>query len=59
LHNINLSTPNIYREIGLLLSFVYLFGWVHTSAVSLPPVDVILTQLACLLNDVIFCLHKE
>jgi hypothetical protein len=44
--------------IGQLLSFVYiLVGW-HTSSVSLPPGDVILAQLACPQNDVIFCLQQ-
>jgi hypothetical protein len=31
----------------------------HVSAVSLPPGDVILAQLSCPLNDVIFCLQRE
>ncbi len=33
-------------------------GW-HTNAVSLPPGDLILAQLACPLNEEIFCLHHE
>jgi len=31
----------------------------HASAVSFPPGDVILAQLACPLNDIIFYLHQE
>jgi hypothetical protein len=41
---------NVCREMSKLLSFVYFFGWLagwHTSAVSLPPSDVILALLAC------------
>ncbi len=37
--------------------FSYIVGW-HASAVSLPPSDVILAQLACLLSDVMFCLQS-
>jgi hypothetical protein len=33
-----------------------LVGW-HVSAVSLPPGDVTFAELACPLNDIIFCLH--
>ena len=33
--------------------FTLLVGW-HTSAVSFPPGDIILAQLACPLNDIIF-----
>ncbi len=35
-----------------------LVGW-HASAVSLPPSDIILAELACHLNDVIVCLHWD
>jgi len=38
--------------------FTFLVGW-HASAVSLPPRDAILAQLACPLSDVIFCLYWE
>ncbi len=31
----------------------------HTGAVSLPPGDVILAQLACPPNNIIFCLHQD
>jgi hypothetical protein len=49
---------NVCGEKGLLLSFVYnLVGW-HASAISFPLSDIILAQLACLLNDVMFCLHS-
>ncbi len=41
-----------------LALFTFLATW-HASAVSLPPGDVIFTQVACPLNDVIFCLHRE
>jgi hypothetical protein len=40
------------REVSYSALFTNLFGW-HTSAVTLPPGDVILAQLACTLNDVI------
>jgi hypothetical protein len=47
--------PKVYREIGLRLSFVYrLFKW-HASDVSLPLGDIIFDQLACRLNDIMFC----
>ncbi len=36
---------------------MYLVGW-HAGAVSLPPSDVILAQLACPLSDIMFCLHS-
>jgi hypothetical protein len=36
--------------------FTYLDRW-HAGAVSLPPSDVMLAQLACPLSDVMFCLH--
>ncbi len=56
LSNVLLS---ICRETGECLRFVYfLVGW-HPSAVSLPPGDIILAQLACPLNDIIFCLHWD
>ncbi len=31
----------------------------HTGAISLPPSDIILAELACPLSDIMFCLHKE
>ncbi len=37
--------------------FTYWVRW-HTSAVSFPPSVVILTQLACPLSDIMFCLHS-
>ncbi len=47
---------NDAREMGQFLSFVYfLFGW-YSCAVYLSPADVILAQLSCPLNDIIFCL---
>jgi hypothetical protein len=41
-----------------LVRFTFLVGW-HASAVSLHPVDAVLAQLACPLNDVNFCLRLE
>ncbi len=46
------------RQVSYSALFTYLVGW-HAGAVRLPPADVIFTQLACPLNDVIFCLHLE
>jgi hypothetical protein len=43
----------VERYIRYSALFTLLVGW-HISAVSLPPGDVILVQLACPLNDVIF-----
>ncbi len=37
--------------------FTNLVGW-HAGAVSFPPSDVILAQLACPLSDAISCLHS-
>jgi hypothetical protein len=45
-------------EVSYSALFTFLVRW-HASAVILPPGDVILAQLACLLNDIIFCIHKE
>jgi hypothetical protein len=38
--------------------FTYLVRW-HAGAVSLPTGDAILAQLACLLSDVMICLHQK
>jgi hypothetical protein len=43
----------VEREVSYSAGFTFLVMW-HASAVSLPPGDVILAQLACPLNDVIF-----
>jgi len=51
----------------MCLQFGFVFFWqkafgakaAHKMLVKLTPGDVILTQLACPLNDVIFCLHWE
>ena len=43
--------------VGCSALFTLLVSW-HASAVSLPPSDVILAELACPLNDVILCLHS-
>ncbi len=48
---------SMFVQKGSLLSFVYLVGQ-HTSAVSFPPSDIYLAQLACSLSDVMFCLHS-
>ncbi len=45
---------SVYREIGYLQGFVYVFvGW-HASADCLPLGDIKLAQLACHLNGIIF-----
>ncbi len=48
----------VERWVRFSALFTFLVGW-HASAASLPPRDVILAQLACPLNDIIFCLHQE
>jgi hypothetical protein len=48
----------IERLVGYSALFTYLVGW-HASAVSWPSSDIILAQLACPLNDVMFCLHSR
>jgi hypothetical protein len=50
-----LVTTNVCREIDIRYSalFMYFVGW-HAGAVSSPPCDVILAQLACPLSDVMF-----
>jgi hypothetical protein len=50
---------NVCREIGYLTNFIFFFGWLDASVVSLPPDDVTLGQLACPLNDVILVLNIE
>jgi hypothetical protein len=40
------TLPNVCREKGLLLSFVYIFGRGACQCCLLPPSDVILAQLA-------------
>jgi hypothetical protein len=50
-----MKQSNVYREIG----FVYiLFKW-YTHAASFPPGDIILAELGCTLNDIIFWSHQE
>jgi hypothetical protein len=46
----------VERWVSYSALFTFLVGW-YASAVSLPPDDVIFAQLACPLNDIIFCLH--
>jgi hypothetical protein len=55
---LDVEGSKVSREVAWLPFFVYLVGW-HASAVSLPPGDIILAQLACPLNDVIISLHLE
>jgi hypothetical protein len=47
----------VERKVGYTALFTFLVGW-HASAVSLPPSDVILAQLAYPLSDVMLCLHS-
>ncbi len=46
------------RKVSYSTLFTYLVGW-HAGAIRLLLADVIFAQLACPLNDVIFCLHQE
>jgi hypothetical protein len=43
----------VERKVRYSALFTYLVGW-NAGAVSLPPSDVILAQLACPLSDVMF-----
>ncbi len=45
------------RKVHYSTLFTNLVGW-HAGAVSLPPIDVILAQLACPLSDIMICLHS-
>ncbi len=45
------------RKVRYSTLFTNLIGW-HAGSVSLPPMAVILAQLACPLSDVMFCLHS-
>ncbi len=47
----------VERKVHHSALFTYLVGW-HTGAVSFPPSDVILAQLAWPLSDIIFYLHS-
>ncbi len=47
----------VERQVCYSALFTYLVGW-HASAVSLPPSDDILVQLAFPLSDIIFCLYS-
>ncbi len=51
---IRLSFLDVYGLVSQLC--LLLVGW-HTSAASLLLGDINLAQLACPLNDVMFCLH--
>jgi hypothetical protein len=48
----------VERYVSYSALFTYLVRW-HAGVVSLPPAEIIFAQLACPLNDVIFCLHQE
>ncbi len=50
-------TMIVERKIRYSALLTNLVGW-HTGAVSLPLSNVILAQLACPPNDVMFCLHS-
>jgi hypothetical protein len=56
--NSNKGWTCLYSLGGFSALFTFLVMW-HTSVVSLPPGNVILTHLACPQNDVIFCLPWE
>ncbi len=45
------------RKVRYSTLFTNLVRW-HAGAVSFPPIDIILAQLACPLSDVMFCLHS-
>ncbi len=45
------------RKVCYSALFTNLVRW-HASAVSFPLSDVIMAQLACLLSDIMFCLHS-
>ena len=47
----------VQRKVCYSALFTNLVGW-HAGAVSFPPRDIILAQLACPLGDVMFCLHS-
>jgi len=54
-----LASLPMFVEIKVCYSalFTNLVGW-HAGAVSFPPRDIILAQLACPLGDIMFCLHS-
>jgi hypothetical protein len=47
----------VERKVRYSALLTNLVGW-HAGAVSFPPSDVILAQLACPLSDVMFLLHS-
>jgi len=47
----------VERKVRYSALFTNLVGW-HENAVSFPLSDIILAQLACPLNDVMFYLHS-
>jgi len=48
----------VERWVSSRALITFLVGW-NEGAVSMPPWNVIIGQLACPLNDVIFSLHQE
>jgi hypothetical protein len=52
-----LSPMFVERKVGYSGLLTNLVRW-HASAVSFPLSGVILSQLACSLSDVVFCLHS-
>ena len=47
----------VERKVHYTALFTNLVRW-HAGAVSFPPSDVILAQLACPLSDIMLCLHS-
>jgi hypothetical protein len=47
----------VERKVRYSALYTNLVGW-HAGALILPLIDIILAQLACPLNDVMFCLHS-
>ncbi len=53
----NKKSMLVERKVHYSVLLTYLVGW-DTGALSFPPSDVILAQLACPLSDIMFCLHS-
>jgi hypothetical protein len=47
----------VERKVSYSALFTNLVEW-HAGAVSFPPSDIILSQLACPLSYIMFCLHS-
>jgi hypothetical protein len=50
---IEVKSMFVEEKVRYSAMFTYLVSW-HASAVSFPPIDVILAQLACPLSDIMF-----